>query len=342
MKEATVSQLNQPSSDLAEEPPEVLVDPIVGVDVGGTKILARMVEPSTGRAIGRVKAATPSGADNVLDAVVAVVQRVDGWADAKGIGVGVPGLVESGGVVAACPNIDGWDSPMPVAERLSSRLGKPVVVANDVNCGAVGEHRAGAGRGLQNFLAVFVGTGVGGGLIIDGALAEGGRGMVGEIGHVTVVNDGRLCGCGGKGHLEAYAGRAGIDAQARRRVAEGASPLLLDLAGDGAVKSRHLERGLAENDPLTLELLAEATDALAVALGNAATLLDLDRIVLGGGVMDKLGPGLVDQILRSDAFGGFGSDIVDLVLAQRIDDAGVVGAAIFASDRLGFTKPSRS
>ncbi len=328
-------ELNQPIVGPSERPAEVLIDPIVGVDLGGTKILARMIEPSTGRAVGRVKAQTPSGVENVLATVAEVVRQVPGWDEAVGIGLGVPGLVETDGTVNRCPNIDGWDEPVAVAAELIERLGKPVVVANDVNCGAVAEHRAGAGRGMDNFLAVFVGTGVGGGLIVDGKLAEGKRGMVGEIGHVTVDKNGRMCGCGERGHLEAYAGRAGIDAEARRRAKAGSSSLLIDLAGQGSVRSRHIERGLAENDQLTIELMQEAADALGHALGNAATLLDLERIVLGGGVMDKLGEEFLESITSSESFGGFGPSVVDLVLAQRIDDAGAVGAAIVAADRFG-------
>jgi len=307
-------------------------DPVVGVDLGGTKILARLVDPQTGRAVGRIKANTPSGPAAVLEAIVDVVNELEGSDGASTVGVGVPGLVRPGGVVDRCPNIAGWDSPVSVKAELSSRLGKSVVVSNDVNCGAVAEHRVGAAKGIANFLAVFVGTGVGGGLVLNNELVEGGRGMAGEIGHVTVSPGGRLCNCGGKGHLEAYAGRAGIDAEARRRVEAGASPLLVELAGDGKIKSRHIERGLKDRDSLTSELLAEAADALAQGLGNVACLLDLEHIVIGGGVVDKLGQGFVDQINDSDSFGGVGSEMVKIILAHRIDDAGVVGAAILAAD----------
>jgi glucokinase len=308
---------------------------IVGVDLGGTKILVREVEPLRGKASGRVKEVTPKGPDAVLDALVDTIKRSENWESAAAIGIGVPGFVDRDGVVAKCPNIAGWDHPVGVADALSNRLDKPVVVANDVNCGVVAEHRLGAGAALANLLAVFVGTGVGGGLIMNGALVEGDRGMTGEIGHVTVVPNGRPCGCGGRGHLEAYAGRAGIEAEVRRRVAAGNDELLVNLAQDGAIKSRHLAKGLEADDKTTIELLAEAADALALVIGNAGALLDLPRVVLGGGVVDKLGEPFLDQIRRSSQFGGFGAETMEVVAADRLDDAGAIGAAIIAADRLG-------
>lgn len=311
---------------------------IVGVDLGGTKILTRMIDPATGRATGRVKAPTPrSGPDDVLDAIVGTVESLDGAAGAAAIGVGVPGFVIDRSTVVRCANIAGWDSPIDVGGRLSQAVGKPVVVGNDVDCGALAEHRLGAGVGIDDLLAVFVGTGVGGGLILGGQLVDGPRGMVGEIGHVTVTPGGRLCGCGGRGHLEAYAGRAGIEGEARRLSAAGRPSLLVELAGSGPIKSRHIARALDNGDEVAHELMAEAVTALALAIGNAATLLDLRRVVLGGGVVDKLGQDIVHQIASSEAFGGIGSELCELRLAERLDDAGVVGAAILASDNIGLT-----
>lgn len=224
---------------------------------------------------------------------------------------------------------------LPVAEPLSAALGKPVVVSNDVNCGAVAEHRFGAGHGSADMLAVFVGTGVGGGLILDDNLVTGQRGMAAEIGHLTVYPGGQECGCGGLGHLEAYAGRAGIERQARWLAANGQPNLLAQFADTGALKSKHLERAMYDNDPVAVSLVASAADALAVAIGNVATTLDLNRIVLGGGVVDKLGQPFLDQIEQSAVFGGFGPQVCELVLASRLADAGALGAALLADRQLG-------
>lgn len=308
---------------------------VVGVDLGGTKILTRLVDVETGDSKGRQKTPTPKdGPDAVLDAIAELVNDLDGSDSSHAIGVGVPGLVTSDGVVHRCPNIAGWDRPVAVADELSERLGRPVVVANDVNCGAVAEHRVGAGQGVDDLMAVFVGTGVGGGLVLDGQLVDGTRGMAGEIGHLTVVDDGRICGCGERGHLEAYAGRAGMEREARRLVDAGRPSSLVERVGDSPMKSRHFADALADGDEVTHELLDDAVQALAIALGNAATLLDLPRIVLGGGVVDKLGQPFVDQIVGSLAFGGFGPTVCDVALAERLDDAGVVGAALLAADRI--------
>lgn len=309
---------------------------VIGVDLGGTKILARHIDTATGRASGRSKASTPQGGpDSVLAAVIDAVRALDGFEEVDVVGVGVPGLVVEGSVVVRCPNIAGWDEPVDVGAILSSSLGKKVAVGNDVNCGALAEHRLGAGQDVDDLLAVFIGTGVGGGLVLDGRVVDGDRGMAGEIGHLTVVPEGRLCGCGRRGHLEAYAGRAGMERRARELVAGGEPSMLVELAGAGAIKSRHIARALEDGDDVALRLMAEAVESLALVIGNMATMLDLSRVVLGGGVIDKLGQLIVDQIASSPVFGGMAPTPCELRLAARLDDAGVAGAALLASDRFG-------
>ena len=307
----------------------------LGIDLGGTKILARVIDSETGTPSGRAKLPTPDdGPDAVIEALVTAVQELD-RDDVELVGIGVPGFVVDGTTVVYCPNIAGWDEPVDLAARLGKALDRPVVVGNDVNCGALAEHRLGAGVGVDDLLAVFVGTGVGGGLILDGRVAAGSRGLVGEIGHVTVRPGGEPCGCGGRGHLEAYAGRAGLERRARALDASGTPNLLVELAGEGTIKSRHLAIALEEGDEATAGLVDEAVDALALVIGNTATVLDLQRVVLGGGVVDKLGQAFVDRIAASPAFGGLDPAVCELRLAQRLDDAGVAGAALLAVDRFG-------
>lgn len=309
---------------------------VVGVDLGGTKILARIVDPETGASSGRVKTPTPKdGPAAVISAIVEVIHELEHKAgdDEFGpIGVGAPGLIDEHGVVVQCPNIPGWDQPVDLAGQLGKELGRPVFVGNDVNCGALGESRLGAGRGFEDLLAVFVGTGVGGGIVIDGRVRNGPRGQAGEVGHVTTGSEGRLCGCGGIDHLETYAGRAGIEREARRRAAAGVSNRLVELAGPSTIKSRHIAQALDEGCATTIDLMDAAADALALGIGNLASVLDIECVVLGGGVVDKLGRDFVDQIEGSSHFGGFGPQTVQLRLAERLDDAGVVGAAILAAE----------
>jgi glucokinase len=270
-----------------------------------------------------------------LNKVVEVVHELDPHGRADAIGIGVPGLVTDKGVVTLCPNIEGWDSPVNVAKILTKKLKRTVAIGNDVNVGALAEHRVGAGKGFKDMAAVFVGTGVGGGLILNNRVVAGVRGMAGEIGHVTTHPGGRLCGCGQLGHMEAYAGRAGIEAEARRRHAAGYHSELINLAGAGPIRSSFIGRAIHDNDPVTLDLIEDAVQALAMAIGSMATLLDLPLVVLGGGVVDRLGQPFLDRIHSSPAFGGFGSHVCELRLARRLDDAGVVGAAILAADAAG-------
>jgi glucokinase len=306
---------------------------LIGVDLGGTKILARFIDPETGQGRGRVKRSTPkTGPKDVLKMVVDAVTELDPDRTAGAIGIGVPGLVTDSGVVTLCPNIAGWDSPVDVAKILGKRLDRTVAVGNDVNVGALAEHRVGAGRGFKDMATVFVGTGVGGGLVLNNRLIAGERGMAGEIGHVTTHPGGRLCGCGQRGHMEAYAGRAGIEAEARRRHAAGEKNRLVKLAGDGPIRSSYIAQAIKRKDPVTLKLIDDAVDALAMAIGSMATLLDLPLVVLGGGVVDRLGQSFLDRVYSSPSFGGFGNHVCELRLAQRLDDAGVVGAAILAAD----------
>lgn len=307
----------------------------IGVDVGGTKILCRLIDPKTGKAWGRTKSPTPkTGPKDVLARVAKLVRKLDPKGEAVAVGVGFPGYVLPDGVVATCTNIVGWDKPLDVIPTLEALLDKPVAVGNDVSLGALAEHRCGAGQGVDDLLAVFVGTGVGGGLILDGQIRSGERGLAGEIGHVTVEPNGRMCGCGHRGHLEAYAGKAGMEREARRLAAKGKSSLLVDTMKEGSLKSRHLDLALKAEDPVTVRLMADAVDALALAIGNVAAMFDIERVVMGGGITDKLGQPFIDQIAASSSFGGFGSEAVDLRPAQRMDDAGSVGAAMLAADKV--------
>jgi len=308
---------------------------LVGVDLGGTKVQAIKVSGDEVEASAR--RSTPAGGpQDIVAAVVDTVRELGDVGDVAAIGVGAPGAVEhDSGVVRRAPNLPGFDKPVPLGALLAEALGvERVVLDNDVNVAAVAEHRLGAGRGSDDLLAVFVGTGVGGGLILGGQLRRGVGGGAGEIGHVIVKDGGRRCGCGGSGHLEAYAGRAGMERTARRRAAKGTKTKLLKLADGGRLRSSVFARALAEGDALTRELVSEATEALGAALASTVALLDIDRVVLGGGLGDRLGAPFASAVEQAVRERLFVPDAPFAVMPAALGDlAGARGAALLAGDR---------
>lgn len=302
----------------------------IGVDLGGTKVLAAVVD-SDGRVSDRVKRPTPTGgAERVAAAIAEMVVELGG---SDHLGVGTPGFVNADGEVSGVPNMVGWTPPVPFRALVAEATGVAhVAVDNDVNVGALGEQAHGAARGHDDALCVFMGTGVGGGLLLDGALRRGPRGLAGEIGHVVVRPGpgGRRCACGGRGHVEAYAGRAGMEAEARRLQGAGRPSALVDLAGGGRMKSSVFAKALDRGDEVAGELMAEAVEAVAIAVATTVMLVDVAIVVVGGGVADKLGSALVDRI-ASAAAALLGEDLAVPVVPARLgDDAGVIGAAHLA------------
>jgi glucokinase len=299
----------------------------VGVDLGGTKIALAAVDEHH-RVVKRHRVTTPHGPDAVLDAIVAGVRELD--VQPVAVGVGAPGPV-TGGVLGIAPNLVGFTGPVRLQERLEAALGLPVAVENDANAGAIGEWVAGAGQGARFLLGVWLGTGVGGGLVLDGKPYRGAFGGAGEFGHICVRQGGALCGCGRRGCVEAYAGRASMEQVAAVNVAKGHPTLLPELAAErgkdrftSGVWAKALERG----DELATALFDDAVQALGAGVGSVVNLLDLDRVVVGGGLAEKLGQDLVDRIAAATRPYLLvpGADR-SFVLAKLGDDAGAVGAA---------------
>ncbi|MGI9603518.1 MAG: ROK family protein [Acidimicrobiales bacterium] len=311
-------------------------DPVkhrIGVDVGGTKILVARLEGD--EVVQTKKRSTPrTGADDLFQSISEMVERVDPDRLAGTVGVGIPGQVDAAaGSVRSSPNIAGLDDEaVPICELLASELQRDVAVDNDVNVATLAEHQLGAAQGFDNVLGVFVGTGVGGGLILDGRLRHGPRGLAGEIGHMVVVHrDGAACGCGLNGHLEAYAGRASLERRARERHAEGADTALVEIAGDGRMKSSVWAKALDAGDQLARELIDEATDALVAGLTSVVVTVDIEFIVLGGGMADRLGEPFRADLERGINRSLFADAKVDVRWAQLGDDSGAIGAACLFS-----------
>jgi glucokinase len=315
---------------------------IAGVDLGGTKIQSVVV--SAGDVVGQARHLTPNtNADDVVAEIVASVRSAVEDAGLtpsalSAIAIGSPGSVDvTTGHVSNARNVPGFFDDVPLGPRVSAAFdGTPVIVDNDVRAAVMGEFRRGAGRPFRNLLGVFVGTGVGGGLILEGALRHG-LGNAGEIGHTTVKPGGRRCGCGRLGCLEAYAGRQSIEQAARQRVDKGQKTKLFEIMerkGRDRVTSSVIADALDQKDRLTIEFIAEAVDALGVALSNAQNLLDLEAIIVGGGLGDRLGEPFVRRVEQAMAPNLRFPDRPPLVLGTELGDlSGAVGATVLIEDR---------
>jgi glucokinase len=315
----------------------------IGIDLGGSNLRAA--------AFGDGDSATPLvihkepvGDDRAPDAIVArvaqTIQRLAGGSVGPvAVGVGLAALLrDRRGTVANSPHLRWRD--VPFGELLRRRLGPRyrLGVYNDVNAITWGEAVAGAARGCRDVLAVYVGTGIGGGLIAGGQLVEGASNCAGELGHIKVRWDDQAapCMCGGRGCVEAYVGGSYLIARIRRELADGRrSPAVLERAGGSlsAVTPSHVDAAALDGDPWALELWTELAALLAVALGNALAILNSQRLILGGGLLGRT-PGLramteIDVMLVAPPAS---LEPLTIAVAELGDDAGLVGAARLARD----------
>lgn len=308
-----------------------------GIDLGGTKIQAVVVD-ARGNVRGEFREPTPVGgtAAGVIEAMAAAMR---GAADAagvrtsqlSGVGVGSPGAVDSAaGTVATPPNLP-WHDPYPMGPDLARTLGCAVSVDNDVRVATRAEFELGAGREFRSLLGVFWGTGVGGGIILDGTPWEG-RGAAGEIGHTVIQRGGAMCRCGRRGHVEAYAGRASMEARARARIEHGTKSVLLSVMesrGRDRMTSGVWARALEQHDKLAHHLVDRAVDALATGIASACTLLDVEAVIIGGGLGIRLGQPYVDRIearVRPQVF--LRERPPRVLLASLGDLGGAIGASL--------------
>lgn len=310
----------------------------IGIDLGGTNVLA--VATEGGRVVGRTKEKTPvhGGPLAVVDALAGVTNRLTGGAVPAAVGVGAPGAIDHAeGVIRWAPNLPGWLEPFELGPALSAMVGDcPVHLDNDVNVGTMAEAAVGAGQGQADLVGLFVGTGVGAGLVLDGTLRRGPTGFAGEIGHVVVRPGGRRCGCGGRGHVEAYAGRASMERRARQLSSRGTDTLLVELAKARRMTSSVFARALAARDPVAIGLVDGAVEALGVAVATAAVLLDIPLVVIGGGLSDRLGPEFVARIEKAalELMPGGQAEQLRVVPSALRDRGGAIGAALLAGATL--------
>jgi len=318
------------------KPPPV----IAGVDLGGTKI--QTVVLRKGKVAGSTRVLTPQTGvpGDVVEAIVGTIRASleaagAGVSELAGVGIGTPGEIDTAaGAVLLAANVPGFAERVELGPLVSQGLdGTTVTVGNDVSVGVLGEHKRGAGRPFKNLLGVWVGTGVGGGLILDGELHDG-RGAGGEVGHMVVEPGGLRCPCGRRGCLEAYAGRAAMEARARRLVKRGHKTKLFDIMekrGRTRLSSGVYARALKRGDKMATKLVDDALRALGIGLASAQNLLDLEAIIIGGGLGDRLGQPFVDRVAEKMRPHLFVEREPPVVLGAELGDlSGAVGAAVLA------------
>jgi glucokinase len=309
-----------------------------GIDLGGTKIQTVVVD-AAGKVQGEARQPTPTsgGPEDVARSMEDALREAASAAGAKadqlsGIGVGSPGdAEESTGVVSGARNLPGWEGSFPLGETLSRALETTVRIGNDVQVAVEGEYRLGAGQGYDSLLGVWWGTGVGGGIILGGEPWLG-RGAAGEIGHTVVKRNGARCPCGRRGCLEAYAGRAAMEARARREHTDGVETDLfkiMERRGKDRLTSSVWEHALREEDPLAESLLRRAVRYLGTGIASAVNLLDVEAVVIGGGLGARFGDHFMDQLTKEMHKHLFVEDRPPRVqVAQLGDLGGAIGASL--------------
>jgi glucokinase len=324
--------------------------PVVGIDLGGTKILAAVVD-AEGRILARAKARTqperPTAevittiADAVTSAVAQAGLRID---EIGAVGIAAPGVLDAeAGVVRFAPNLRWHD--VPLSATLRKHLGVPVYLENDVNMGTLAEHTLGSGRGARDVVGIFVGTGIGGGIILNGRLHRGRNGSAGEIGHMVVQMGGPRCGCGRRGCLEAVASRTAIVRDLKTAIAAGVESVLPKLVkGDlERITSGALAEAVAQHDELTISVLKDATRSLGIGVAGIVNFLGPEMIVLGGGVIEALDDSWLERVRQAAHKYAIGNAMegVEIVRAQLGDDAVFLGAAVLARQMLAEAPPLR-
>lgn len=307
----------------------------VGVDIGGTKIAVGLVDDA-GAILATERVSTPRApAMDVLAEVTTMIMTLIGDRKIDGVGVGVPGgIAQDRSFVYFAPNLS-W-TQVPVGATLEAALGLPVVVENDGNAAAWGEFRFGAGADVHDCIAITIGTGIGGGIIIDGRLVRGAHGIASEIGHLNAIPDGRPCACGRRGCWEQYASGNALVREARELVVERRAEAEVLLAlGDGTpegVQGAHVTQAARAGDPVALAAFAAVGTWLGRGLADLTAVLDPAVFVIGGGVSDasELFVDEARMVLTRKIFGQSTRPIPDIRIAQLGNLAGLVGVADLA------------
>jgi glucokinase len=312
----------------------------IGIDLGGTNMQFAVISADR-KVLGRARRKTRAEED--VNAILSRLAEgaIEACADAKvaikeidAVGIGAPGVIQPDeGTVLEAVNLRWAD--VPLGRLLGERLGLPVTVDNDVNCAIVGEHRHGAGRGARDLLGVWMGTGVGGGLILNNQLYHGHFHSAGEIGHMVAMPGNQP----GTRSLEHNCSRTAVVERIVRLIKSSRKSVITDLAGGDldSIKSKIVAEAFRKEDPLAVEVVTESATLLGTCIAGVVTLLSLERIVLGGGLTEALGQPyvkIVREAVRRFVFPSSLGRKIDVVATELADDAGPMGAALLAMDRL--------
>jgi glucokinase len=273
------------------------------LDIGGTKVLGAIFDSKDKIVCRYKKKSTESGdsSQNVQDVIISVVEELLASSGIRksqinAISAGAPGVIDSGaGIILFTPNLPfrNYDIRTPLEEK----FGVPFYIGNDVNVGVLGEYRYGAGKGYQNVVGFFVGTGMGGGLILNGSLFTGTGFKAAEYGHMILDPEGPLCGCGQRGCLEAFSSKQGISSYIRQQVSRGRESMMAEQVQNGVFRSKYLKKALVNHDKVTEEAVDRACHYLAIATGNLINTISPDVVIFGGGVVEATGNLFRDKVL---------------------------------------------
>lgn len=317
---------------------------VLGIDLGGTKVSAAVLDPHD-QIVGRARAKTKAWRnDEDVFATIALTgrQAIESAglqsSDLAAVGIGAPGPLDpASGSIIESANLQFKN--FPLGPRLGREFGVAAIVENDVNAGVYGEFNGGAGRGARDLIGVFVGTGIGGGLILDGRLYRGSTRNAGEVGHTVVVVGGPRCGCGNRGCLEALASRVAITRDVKRAIKRGRKTVLarhLKKETD-LLSSQMLKGAYDKGDGVGVKVMNRSARSLGAGLGSLVNLLGPEMIILGGGLIEAMGSEFIkriDRATRKVAFEICARDL-KIVKAELGDDAGVIGAALLAREVIG-------
>lgn len=314
----------------------------IGVDIGGTGIKAGLVDEKC-NILAKDSCPTPRDSyESILEAIIELAERVTElgghkMSDVKSIGIGCPGAVDDKrGIVVYANNIQFPN--MKLGPDLSERMGIPVYLGNDANCAALGEFYALDDKGISDFVAVTLGTGVGGGIVINKKLYTGFNGAAGELGHTLLYADGEPCSCGRRGCWEAYASATALIRQTEKKASECPKSILAKMVSEngGKANGKISFDAAKQGDEAGREVVERYTKAVADGIVNVINMLQPEVIVIGGGI-SKEGAGLIDPVLVHLNKYVYGSEqgipFCKVRLAKLGNDAGIVGAALLGIDK---------